>query len=400
MSNVEVTYPSIEAAKCPFPLFAQLRHEAPVYQVPGTNSFLVTRWEDIRQVCHATDDFTSDSRRSRMPYDAFGDANSTVRGLLELDPPAHKARRDACRESLTPTLMRRYEPMVREITDSLIDAFIDDGRVELVSQFSSPLPMRVMMNLFGFGEDDVSWVKGWSMVETSGSIFLGAEAQERQRSFARVAGERMMEELVDRYENPREDVLSDVVARNVELLGHFDAIQIRADAANLFRGGIITVAHAVPMAMHHFLQHPDQMAELRADPAGIPRAFEEALRLDSPSQWDPRIATRDTEIGGVAIPEGSYVMVVWASGSRDEDIFDEPEEFKRDRQEVARHLSFGYGPHFCVGAPLGRLEAKVAFEHLFARLSDIRYAPGTEVEYIASPKFRGLTGLELEFNKA
>jgi cytochrome P450 len=195
--------------------------------------------------------------------------------------------------------------MVREIVTHLIDQFVANGRFEMVEQFSRPLPMDVTMRLFGFTEEDREWVGAWSLVETSGSAFISEEAQERQIGYARRAGKRLLEELVDRYEHPGDDILSEFVARNVERTGHFDKIQVRADASNMFRGGIITVAHAIPMATRLLLENPDQLEAVCADSALIPRMFEEALRVESPSQWNPRIAVADTELGGVKIPEGA-----------------------------------------------------------------------------------------------
>jgi cytochrome P450 len=398
MPQVEITYPSAEGAECPYPLYETLRAEAPVMQVPGTNNFLVTRWSDVQYVCRHPELFSSDSRRSRTPFDSFGDKAPTVRGMVELDPPKHKPRRDACRLSLTPRRLRDYEPMVREIVTDLVDRVAGTGRFEMVEEFARPLPMYVMMRLFGFTEDDREWVRAWSLVETSGSVFISTEAQEQQIRYARRAGERLLEELIDRYKHPGEDILSEIVARNVERSGHFDEAQVRADASNMFRGGIITVAHALPMATCLLLENPDQLDAVRSDRTLIPRMFEEALRVESPSQWNPRIATADTELGGVRIPKGAYVMIFWASGNRDEDVFDDGMEFDVRRENVAKHLSFGNGPHFCVGAPLARLEARVAFEELLVRLPGLRLASDADATHVASPAFRGLRRLDLEFD--
>ena len=398
MPELEITYPSVEGAECPYPLYERLRAEAPVTQVPGTNQYLVTRWHDVQYVCRHPELFSSDSRRSRTPFDSFCDKNPTIRGMVELDPPEHKPRRDACRLSLTPRRLLDYEPMVREIVTHLIDQFVANGRFEMVEQFSRPLPMDVTMRLFGFTEEDREWVGAWSLVETSGSAFISEEAQERQIGYARRAGKRLLEELVDRYEHPGDDILSEFVARNVERTGHFDKIQVRADASNMFRGGIITVAHAIPMATRLLLENPDQLEAVCADSALIPRMFEEALRVESPSQWNPRIAVADTELGGVKIPEGAYVMIFWASGNRDEEVFEDATAFDVRRQNVAKHLSFGDGSHFCVGAPLARLEARVAFEELLARLPGLRLAQDADAAHVASPAFRGLRRLDLAFD--
>jgi len=148
------------------------------------------------------------------------------------------------------------------------------------------------------------------------------------------------------------------------------------------------------------LEHPDQLAAVTADHGKIPRMFEESLRLEDPVQWNPRLATRDVEIGGVSVPKGAYVVIVFGSGNRDERVFEDPERFDVSRANATEHLSFGYGNHFCLGAPLARLEGRIAFERLLSRLTNIRLADDNDLTHITSAIFRGLNRLVLEFDRA
>jgi cytochrome P450 len=149
------------------------------------------------------------------------------------------------------------------------------------------------------------------------------------------------------------------------------------------------------------VEDPALMAEMRADTSRLRNMLEESLRVDAPLQWIPRVARVDTEVGGVEIPKGSYLIVMIASANRDPAKWGEDAEaFCPHRANAIDHLSLGKGPHFCIGAPLGRLEAQIAFERLFARLENIRLAPGTRPAHLVSPTFRGLANLQLEFDRA
>src|SRR5262249_27752166 len=145
------------------------------------------------------------------------------------------------------------------------------------------------------------------------------------------------------------------------------------------------------------IESPDQMAAVAADPTLIPRMFEESLRLESPVQWSPRRTTEDTTLGGVQIPAGAFVLVVNGAANRDESHFACPVGFDHARKNATDHLAFGFGNHFCIGAPLARLEGRIAFEQLFARLRDIGLAPGFVPEYLPSPNRRGLRRLDIVF---
>ncbi len=169
----------------------------------------------------------------------------------------------------------------------------------------------------------------------------------------------------------------------------------------LVLGGTLTPAHMMSSAMLLLLQHPDQAALVRADHSLIPRMLEEALRVEAPDQFMPRYTTVDTTLGGVDIPAGSLVMLLYASGNRDESVFGEPESFDVRRENVKKHFSFGGGIHFCLGAPLARLIGTRAYEALFTRLGDIRLAEGrNDFTHLASTFNRAPNAVHIEFDPA
>jgi cholest-4-en-3-one 26-monooxygenase len=194
-------------------------------------------------------------------------------------------------------------------------------------------------------------------------------------------------------------VISEVVAEQVGRDGALNVAEVRAVSAALLAGGVVTTAHFMASAMLLLLENPDQLAKVRVEPTLIPRCTEEALRLEAPTQWTPRRAVQDVELAGVSIPAGAFVLLLQGACNRDPAVFDEPDRFDVTRPNATDHLSFGYGPHFCLGAPLARLEVRVAFEQLLARLDNLRLASGNELTHNPSPQFRGLRRLELEFGQ-
>jgi cytochrome P450 len=150
--------------------------------------------------------------------------------------------------------------------------------------------------------------------------------------------------------------------------------------------------------MQLFLQNPSQMSLVRDDRSLLPRATEEALRAEAPVQWSPRLASVDSEVGGVKIPAGAMLILVWASVNHDDAVFTDGERFDVTRANVKDHLAFGHGLHYCLGAPLARMEARIGFERLFDRLDDLRLADGYEPEYLDAPLFRGPKALQIEFD--
>jgi len=202
-------------------------------------------------------------------------------------------------------------------------------------------------------------------------------------------------------DDPGDDDLSVHVQRHIELRDEVNVPEIVAETFNLFVGGMITTTHLMANMMMLLTAKPERMARVYEEPGLLTVAIREALRVESPVQFSPRLVTRDTELSGVPLEAGTIVLLLWGSANRDEAVYDDPAEFDLDRKEAKGSMAFGHGAHFCLGAPLSRLEARVAFEQLLARLPDLRLAEGRN-DFTVNPTvtFRAQKELFLEFGPA
>lgn len=403
-----VPYPSIEGTQCPFPFWKFLRNHAPVYQLEDRpECFVVSRYEDVRFCVENREVFTSESVRTAMNgfnillgTDVQGDAPQSTanRPMNDCDGERHKQKRDLARGPVKPGRLKGYEPLIESIVDELIAAFVQNGRVEFIEQFAYPLPVKLTIRLLGLPEEDLPWIREWGTFEGAGLTWMPQEFQRAQMSRGALMQKYLTDHLRARHQAPREDAMSEVILAQIARDGRFDLDDVCAQVAILMAGGIITTAHFLGNAMLMLLRNPGQMKKVRADQSRIPIMIEEALRLDSPAPWSARRVLKDTTLSGVSIPKGSFVLLMWGSANRDETQFKDAEQFDVDRRGPI-HMAFGYGPHFCLGAPLARLESRIAFERLFSALGEIRLASDRELRYIDSASFRGLTHLDLEFDE-
>ena len=400
-------YPSEETSKCPYPFYAQLREHDPVHRLE-TGEFLVSRWEDLDHVVRHPEIFASgvghlraDYREAMAGAEAGDDAMFTPWPLPYSDPPEHRLKRTLCQPLFTRERMRDTEPLVRELVDELIDEFRDRGTCEFVTGFANRLPQRVMLTLFGLSRDEeerFAWMG--TATEGPGIKFVSEEQKQRIVERSRTTVEFFRNEILDRREHPRDDFLSELVQMHVERDGALDIRYLTAEATNLFGAGNLTTGHMLSATLLALLEQPEELRRAAEDPARIRYLIEESLRLESPVQWVQRLVKRDTELGGVPIPEGSIVFILFGSADRDGERFPDEETFDPGRGNLIKdHVAFGRGPHRCVGAPLARLEGQVAFEALLA-LPNLRLAGGDAVVHAPSPSghFRGLDALRIAFD--
>lgn len=398
---VSIKYPSPEGAECPFPVYDYWRAEAPVYQLPDRpNVYVVSRDEDVRNVARDPDTFSSVGSRTRL--NGFGYVGESTGGdtIVESDPPVHKAKHDLAFAALKPGRIREHAGWIQEIVDGLIDRFIDRGECEFVREFARRLPVAVTARFFGIPDEDLPLLEQWADLEVSGLSWMPQDRLDRQRRDADEMGVYLKGLVRDRHENPGEDFVSQLILLQTDRDGQPDLEEILAIAGNVLAGGAATTQHMLGGALLLLLEHPDQLERCRQEPAWIQRVLNEAMRLESSVQWVPRIVMRDTEIAGVPIRAGSYVLIVFASANRDPERFEDPAHFDPARRNVGDQIAFGTGIHSCIGAPLARLEGRIAIERLLARLGDIRVAPGQEIRHVPSPSFRGLEALPILFTKA
>ncbi len=398
MTPIEVDYPSVEGAESPFAVYDHWRRDAPVYRIPDRpDVYVVSRYADVLAV--ARDPVTFSSVGSRTALNGFGFLGEGTSGhnLVESDPPIHDLKHRLVFTALKPGRIREHAGWIEEVVDGLIDRFAARGACDFVDELARPLPVAVMTRLFGIADGDRPLLEQWSDLEVSGLSWMSEARRQSQLELGQAMGRYMTAVVAERAKRPRDDFVSELIRAQQEIRGTLDAEEIVVLATNVLAGGAATTQHMLGGAMLLLLEHPEELERCRADPARIPRALEEAMRLQSSVQWVPRVVTVDTEIAGTPVPAGSYVLIVFASANRDGSRFEAADAFDSDRARLGSHIAFGVGIHTCIGAPLARLEGRIAIERVLARLDGIRVVDGAELRHVPSPSFRGLLSLPLVF---
>ncbi|UDL97251.1 cytochrome P450 family protein [Streptomyces longhuiensis] len=384
----------------PFPFYRQLREDGPVRRAViagGIEAWLVTRYEDGLAAL-------SDSRLSSDVRDATDprllerlpatERESMLRTMLRSDPPDHTRLRRLVSKAFTARRVAELRPRVQEITDGLLDAIVPAGKAELVEDFALPLPVTVISELLGVPVTDRDDFQGW----TNDMILQGAEPPDPARTDR--AWRQMRSYLTgliqDKRVRPGEDLLSAlIVTRDEE--HRLDEDELIAMAFLLLVAGYITTVNLIGSGIAALLAHPDQLQLLRDDPELLPGAIEEFLRHDGPvNPGIARFAREDVTIAGVAIPRGATVLIASAIADRDPAQFPDPDRLDITRQDNA-HLAFGHGIHYCLGAPLARLEGQIAVGTVLRRLPHLSLAvPPSELRW-RSGGLRGPEQLPVTF---
>jgi cytochrome P450 len=399
----ELMFPSYEVAACPYPHFDELRSSDPVHRVPGREEFLLTRYEDVRAVLSDPGVFSS-TVAERLPDGSivaasleFARSRGGIRPLQQADQPEHAIKRRVAFECMKPNRVAGFEPTLTRIVDELIDGFAAAGEIDFVARFATPLPARAMLCFLGFPEADASLAETWGRYEGQATRYHDPDRRAAIAASIRGMSEYVHAAVTERLEQPRDDVLSEFVAAHVEAHGEFRPGDLVADTSNLLLGGIVTSSHMLGWTMKLLLERPELADSLQDRPRAV-RIIEESLRLESPVAWTSRLALEDTEIAGTPIPAGAIVICHLGSANRDGDHFTDPDDVAPGREELKDHVAFGRRSHFCIGAPLARLEGRLAFERLFARLPDLRLSRRNDFEPLDSLAFRGLRELWVEFD--
>jgi cytochrome P450 len=323
--------------------------------------------------------------------------------MLGTDPPEHERLRGLVNQAFTPKIIRRLEPRMEEIAEELLRAALEKRSVDLVETLTYPLPLTVIAEIIGVPTADNARFKHWSdeLVSSLGSGLLGPpspEAMARNLAIMRELAAYFETLVEERRRKPREDLLSGLVAAELEgsRLSFDEMLQM---LILLLVAGNETTTTLIGNTVLTLLEHPDELTKLRADPERVPSAIEEVLRFSSPVQTDTRCATVDTEVCGERIGKGEIVIPWLGSANRDESVFREPERFDGARREN-RHLAFGFGTHYCLGANLARLEAQTALRVLLRRTRGIRLASSEPLPLHKSFIFRSFTKIPVELEPA
>ena len=396
-----------EVQECPFPFYASMRDEAPVYQVPGLGIYIVSRYEDIMTALKEPLLFSSKlgflareiPASVQKVYDDAG-LGEEVPTLVSNDPPEHTRYRDLVDRAFTAKRVAGMEGYMLEVINETIDAFINDGEAEMVSQFAVPIPMKIIADQLGCSRDDMADFKRWSdsAVEPLGMLLT----EERHVACAKdvVEFERyFLERIRDRRKNRTDDMLSDLVYATEGEEKELDDRELLSISRQFLVAGNETTTNTIASAIWLLIQNSDQVDVLLKNPELFGRLAEEALRFESPVQGLFRMATEDTELGGTKIPKGSTVNLRYGSGNRDECVFKNADKFDVQRTDARRHLAFGGGIHLCIGQALARQEIKFAMKILLERIENMRFAdPNFEVEHHPSMILRGIKKLPIKFD--
>jgi len=369
----------------PFPWYAEMRRDCPVYRHPERGGWQVFRYEDVQRVLSDHAAFSS-----RM---GGGPENPIASSLIGQDPPLHTRLRALVTQAFTPRAVARLQPRIVAIVEGLLDRVASRGEMDLVADFAYPLPVTVIAELLGIPAEDQDRFKVWSdAVVAGGRGDGGAAFGQAQREM----GAYFAQVVESRHREPGEDLISGLLAAQVDGR-RLEPMEMLGFCVLLLVAGHETTANLISNAMLCFDEYPEVPARLRADPKLLPSAVEEVLRYRSPVQVMFRTARHDVRLGEVELRAGDHVAAWIGSANRDEEQFPDAARFDAERSPN-RHIAFGHGIHFCLGAPLARLEAQVALEALLRRYRDLRVAPGAVLEPVTSTVVFGPRRLPVTFS--
>jgi cytochrome P450 len=391
----DFSYPSEEMAQCPYPFYEAVRSACPVYQLPGEQTFFVSKYDDVLDVARRPDDFSS----LRPPVQAGDPEFEAIAAkgfhqpptLTNNDPPAHTRFRKLINRTFSSKAVEAMEPQITEIVNLLLDDFTAEGKVEFVKQYAMMLPAMVIADVLGVPREEIPTFKKWAddiQVLVTGFFTReqGLECMDSMVAFQHY----FAKEVEKRRANPGDDVLTKLVTAEVAGERPLDLEEILELCRVFLVGGNETTASLLTNTVKLLLDHPEQLQMVIKDRSLIDAAIEESLRIESPAQWLGRRVLKDgVSVGGVEIPNGSRVLVSWASANRDDAVFECPDDFDITRTTDQHHVAFGFANHYCIGVHLARAEVKIAIDALLDRVENLRFDPEhSELTYVNSPVLR------------
>ncbi|RIK42623.1 MAG: cytochrome P450 [Chloroflexi bacterium] len=393
----------------PYPTYATMRQAMPVYRRDAANGksiWFITRYDDVAALLRDHTHFVKDVRNTMTPMERAQLpptpplVNLLSNHMLNLDPPDHTRLRTLVNKAFTAAVVQQMAGRVQDIADDLLDRVQARGRMDLIEDFAFPLPMTVIAELLGIPARDRARFRRWSDAFVTPSVNLQRSTKKYLKT------RRLMEDFTgylrqvfaDRRQRPHNDLISSLLA--VEEAGdRLSEEELFSMMILLVVAGHETVVNLIGNGVLALLQHPAQLDRLRQQPGLIRNAVEESLRYDGPvERATMRFAAEDVAVGGQTIRRGDAVSLVLAAADRDPAHFEHPNRFDLTRSNM-RHLGFGLGIHYCLGAPLARLEGEIAFATLIRRLPDLRLAVAPEaLVWRGVPILRGVTGLPVHWN--
>ena len=388
----------------PYPLYAMLRSSQPVFRVPvpvdvGAGVFLLTRHADVHAALRDTrlsaDRRNSDAidrNRALLPSQLLGEG-TLYRSMLMMDAPDHTRIRSLVNKAFTPRRVAELRPRIEAIAKELLAGPAAAGKIDVIGDLGAPLPAIVIAELLGVPPEDHPQFRTWAaqIVGTPAAIAAGTDAAKTLQQGFESLGAYLANVIADRRRAPKNDLISAMVSAQEDRDALSDN-ELLATAILLLLAGHETTTNLIGNGTLALLEHPAELARLRAEPELLKSAIEEMLRFDNPVQATMRAALEDVEVGGVTLPKRALVIIGIGAANRDPAVFPEPDRFDVGR-ENNHHVSFGFGAHFCLGAPLARLEAEIAFRGLLQAFPKLSLT-GAPIERRPNPILRGLARLE------
>jgi cytochrome P450 len=387
----------------PYPFYAQLRSQDPVHWDEELGFWVLTRYQDIAAVYQ--DPRFSRAQGLRSGYERLPETEQVIaepvyrcfaKTMFYSDPPYHTRLRGLVSNAFTPAVVERMRPYVQNTVNTLLDAVQASGQMDAIADFAYPLPILVIAQLLGLPAEERGHFKKWSddLFAILGSVPHSPELMESAARSLAALTDYITKLSEARRLQPREDLLTALVEATQDGQ-QLTQEELVANMIILLSAGHETTINLIGNGLLALLGHPDELQKLRAQPELVSSAVEEMMRYDNPVQISYRSAAQDVEVGGKLIRKGQLVNSVLAAGNRDPERFTEPDRFDVRRDE-GRNLGFGLGIHYCLGAPLVRLEAQTAFTALLSRFPKLSLAT-ENLEWQEHPIFRGVQSLPVEF---
>lgn len=389
----------------PYPFYRWLRDEQPVYFDADHGFWLLSRYRDVSAALHdprlrSTRSAALDALKARGEEDLGPIFAAQDDMTLFCDPPKHTRLRGLMQKAFTPRALDALRVSVTQIVHELIDAALPWGHIELMDEFANRLPMFVISEMLGVSRDDreqfIAWVNDFNTF--TGKVNTTAEENDRAARSMQAMFIYFSQQIERLRAAPQANLLNDLVQAEVQgdRLTHHELL---ANCALLLAAGYETTANLIGNGMLALLRHPDALAQLRAHPRLMVSTVEEMIRYDGSVQFSGRQASEDITLDGHTIRAGEFVMLLFGSANRDAARFDRPDDFDITRADN-KHLGFGHGVHYCLGAPLARMEAQIAFAALLERLPNVRLAvEASTLAWRDNFSVRGVTALPLAFDR-
>ncbi len=392
-----------------------MRHQDPVHYDEGLDMWLVSRYEDLQTVLADPITFSVEAGYQEQYAKGFiedfkaileRDGGGFFPDAIMTDPPQHTRIRKLMEGAFTAHRVKQLEPEITAVVSDLIDRFADKGQADGVKDFAAPMTIEIICAQLGLDDFDAGKIQRWSIAVTQqiGRMQNREQMEENAREICDLQNY-LIGQIRQRQEQPRDDMLSDLVHARVEDEEHptLSFKEVVSLARALLIAGNETTATALGNLLYILATRPELAVELYDhvdDERYVTRFVEEVLRLEPPVRGLSRMTTKEVELGGVILPKGAHMLNLYASGNDDETVFECPRKFDMNRRNIVRHVAFGAGVHRCVGLALARMEVKVAAREFVKRLKDIELKiPVEDIRYLPTVATRSIEHLPLSFNK-